>query len=249
MPTALVTGASSGIGAAFVERLAARGFDLVLVARDAARLEIRAAEVRDAYAVAAEVLPADLSDREQLRLVEVRLSDPERPVDLLVNNAGFSLGADFGESDVRDEERLLDVLVRAVVVLSKAALPGMVERGGGAVINVSSIAGLLPNGTYSAAKAYVTSFTEGLATSLAGTGVRVQALCPGLTHTEFHSRAGLDLRRAPSFVWTTAEQVVDTSLRDLDRGRLVSLPGWTTAVFARVAPLLPRAVLRQVRRS
>lgn len=248
MPTALVTGATAGIGLAFAHRLAAQGTDLVLVARDAERLEGRARELRDAYAVAVEVLPADLADREQLRTVEVRLSDPARPVGLLVNNAGFGLNQAFGETDVRDEERLLDVLVRAVVVLTKAAVPGMVERGGGAVVNVSSIAGFLRRGTYSAAKAHVLVFSEGVAADLRGTGVQVQALCPGLTRTEFHERSGDDISRLPGFLWLSAEQVVDASLRDLARGKVVSVPGWQYAFLPPLLRVLPSSLLTRIRR-
>jgi short-subunit dehydrogenase len=245
---AVVTGASSGIGWAYARELAAHGLPLVLVARDAARLEDRARELREAYAVPVEVLVADLADREQLRSVEVRLSDPARPVAWLVNCAGFGLGAAFGETSVVDEERLLDVLVRSVLVLTKAALPGMAERGGGVVVNVSSTAGFLRRGTYSAAKAWVTAFTEGLVREVRGTGVRVQALCPGLTRSEFQARAGVDVRRVPEFVWLSPEQVVRTSVRDVARGRVVSVPGWQYAAVPALTRVLPRGVLLRLRR-
>ncbi|RZS90953.1 hypothetical protein EV189_0183 [Motilibacter rhizosphaerae] len=247
MPTALVTGATSGIGWAYARRLAHQGFDLVLVARDGPRLEGRAEELA-VYGVGTEVLVADLADREQLRSVEVRLSDPARPVDWLVSGAGFGLATPFGETDVRDEERLLDVLVRAVVVLTKAALPGMVERGGGTVVTVSSVAGFLRRGTYSAAKAYATAFTEGLVEELRGTGVRVQALCPGLTRTEFHARSGDDVDRIPGWVWLDVDQVVEGSLRDLGRGRVVSVPGWQYAALPAFTRAVPPSLLRRIRR-
>ena len=247
MPTALVTGATSGIGWAYAERLAAQGLDLVLVSRDSARLEARAAELRDAYAVAVEVLPADLADREQLRTVETRLCDPARPVVWLVNNAGFGLNSPFGETDVRDEERVIDVMVRAVVVLTKAAVPGMVERGFGVIVNVSSIAGFLRFGTYSAAKSHVTVFSEGLADELAGTGVRIQALCPGLTRTEFHERSGDDVTSTPGFVWSTPQQVVDASVRAVARDRVTVVPGWVNAWVPTAVRLVPRGLVRRVR--
>ncbi|HIZ99551.1 MAG TPA: SDR family NAD(P)-dependent oxidoreductase, partial [Candidatus Janibacter merdipullorum] len=166
MTTALVTGATAGIGREFATQLASKGENLVLVARDTARLEALAIELTDAHGIAVEVLPADLADRTQLERVAERLRDSGRPVDLLVNNAGYSLGTPFVESDVEAEEQLLDVLVRAVLVLSHAAATAMVGRGRGQIINVSSVAGLLASGTYSAAKAYVTTFTESLSGQL-----------------------------------------------------------------------------------
>jgi short-subunit dehydrogenase len=247
--SALVTGATAGIGWAYARELAAHGLDVVLVARDAERLERRARELREAYAVAVEVLVADLADREQLRTVEARLSDPDRPpVSWLVNNAGFGLATPFGESDVRDEERALDVMVRAVLVLTKAALPGMVERGSGVVVNVSSVAGFLRNGTYSAAKAWVTAFTEGLVPQVRGTGVRVQALCPGLTRTEFHARSGEDVSKVPDVAWMSPEDVVRASVRAVARGAVVCAPGWQNAALPVVARLVPRSLLLRMHR-
>jgi uncharacterized protein len=224
-PTALVTGATAGIGNAFARALAARGTGLVLVARDAERLEGVAADLRERHGVEVEVLVADLTDRGQLERVAERLRDAARPVDLLVNNAGFALKQWFVGGDVTAEERLLDVLVRAVLVLSAAATPGMVERRRGAVVTVSSVAGFLPSGTYSAAKAWATTFTQSLAAELTGTGVTATALCPGYVHTEFHGRAGIRMNRLPEVVWLDADDLVAQCLRDVDRGRSVSIPG------------------------
>lgn len=243
-----MTGATSGIGLAYARELAAHGLGLVLVARDGTRLESRARELRDAYAVAVEVLPADLADRDQVRTVESRLSDPDAPVTWLVNNAGFGLATPFGESDVRDQERALDVMVRAVLVLTKAALPGMAERGTGVVVNVSSVAGFLRNGTYSAMKAWVTAFTEGLLPEVRGTGVRVQALCPGLTRTEFHARSGDDVSKVPSILWLSAEDVVRASVRDIARARVLCVPGWQYAAVPALTRLLPRDLLLRMHR-
>ena len=222
---ALVTGATAGIGNAFARALAARGTGLVLVARDAARLEAVAGQLRDAHGVDVEVIAADLADRDQLERVAVRLRDPGRPVDLLVSNAGFGLRQRFASGDLGAEEQLLDVLVRAVLVLTHAAVPGMVARGRGAVVTVSSVAGFMPAGTYSAAKAGATTFTASLAGELAGTGVTATALCPGYVRTEFHQRAGIRMERLPSFVWLDADQLVAACLADVARGRSVSVPG------------------------
>lgn len=244
MGTALVTGPTAGIGLAFVRALAARGHDVVLVSRDGARLESVAAELRGAYGVGAEVLVADLAT--DTEAVEKRLRSAERPVDLLVNNAGFALGKQFLTSDIADEEYLLDVLVRAVLRLTHAALPGMVERGHGAVVNVSSTAGWLPRSTYSAAKAWVTAFSEGLAPQLAGTGVRVMALAPGFVRTEFHDRAQIDMSGLPSWLWLEADALVHAALRDLDEGKTVSVPGLAYKVAATALPRLPRGLVRAV---
>ena len=246
MTTALVTGATAGIGWAFCRRLAADGHDLVLVARDAERLEARAAELRDAFGVQVEVLPADLSDRAQVQRVADRLARADRPVDLLVNNAGFGVRTPFTRSDVREEERMLDVLVRAVLVLSHAAANAMRERGHGAVVNVSSVAGFAAMGSYSAAKAWVTTFTEALAQELVGSGVRVQALCPGFTRTEFHQRGGMKMTGMPDLAWLDADELVATSLRDLRRGRVVSIP---SARYKVVSAVLRHAPTQLVRRG
>jgi short-subunit dehydrogenase len=224
MTTALVTGATAGIGNAFARALASRGTDLVLVARDAPRLAGVAQDLRNQHGVGVEVIAADLSDREQLERVAERLRDGARPVDVLVNNAGFAVRQYVVGGDLAVEERLLGVLVRAVLVLSSAAAPGMVQRGHGALITVSSVAGFLPSGTYSAAKAWATNFTLSLAAELAGTGVTATALCPGYVHSEFHGRAGIRTGRLPRPAWLDADEVVADCLRDVARGRSLSIP-------------------------
>jgi short-subunit dehydrogenase len=237
--TALVTGATAGIGNAFVRRLAADRYDLVLVARDTARLELLATELRSSYGVEVEVLTADLAQDAGCAAVEARLADRDRPVDALVNNAGFTVSRRFVSGDLEDEERMLRVLVRAVLRLTRAALPGMLERRHGVVVNVSSVAGFVPQSTYSASKAWVTSFSQAVAAETSGTGVRVMALCPGFTHTEFHERAGLDLRRIPGWMWLQADDVVAEAFAALDKGRVLCVPGRQYKVIVAVLRVLP----------
>jgi uncharacterized protein len=235
-PIALVTGATAGIGAAFARRLADDGYDLVLVARDGERLGKFAAELTGQHGGRVEVLAADLATDLGGAAVEDRLRRGPS-VDLLVNNAGTSLNTPFLRSTVDDEERLLRLNIHAVMRLTLAVLPAMTERRRGSVINVSSVAGfgaVMPGSTYSASKAWVTNFSESVALSVRPFGVRVMALCPGYTRTEFHSRAGIDMSKTPQWLWLQADEVVDTALRDLTRGRSVSVPDWKykAAVFA-----------------
>ncbi len=248
MPTALVTGASSGLGAEFARQLAERGYDLVLVARDAARLERSAATLRCAGRTV-EVLPADLATDDGCASVSARLADPARPVDVLVNNAGIGLYRMFGQAELADEERQLDVDVRAVLRLSHAAVRAMTARRAGHLINVSSVAGFVPrrgNATYSASKAWVTLFTEGLAGQLAGTGVHATVICPGFTRTEFHGRAGAAMSHVPARMWLAAGDVVREGLTDAFAGVPVSVPSWQYKVLVTAARLVPRPVLRAV---
>jgi short-subunit dehydrogenase len=226
MTTALLTGATSGIGNAFARRLAADGSRLVLVARDAVRLEEVATTLREQHGVEVEVLAADLSERKQIEKVADRLRDEVRPVDVLVSNAGFGVGKPFLGSHLSEEERMLDVMVRAV-------LPGMVARGRGHIITVSSVASFFPGGSYSAAKAWATSFTASLAGELARTGVTATALCPGYVRTEFHQRAKMDVSGLPAWSWLTADRVVADCLADVRRGRVISVPAlrYRVAVF------------------
>ncbi|HCB07619.1 MAG TPA: short-chain dehydrogenase [Nocardioides bacterium] len=243
--TALVTGPTAGIGASFARQLAARGYDLVLVARDAERLEQTAAELRAAYDVQVEVLAADLSDRSELARVEARLSDAERPVDLLVNNAGFGLKGRFLDNTADAETVMLEVLVTAVLRLSHAALGAMTERGHGGVINVSSVAAFLPRGSYSAAKAWVNSFSEWAAHEYRPRGVTVTALCPGFTKTEFHERMDVSRGSAPDFMWLDADKLVETALADFDKGRVYSIPSAQYKLIAGAARLVPNGLLQR----
>ena len=246
--TALVTGPTAGIGAAFARPLAERGHDLVLVARDQARLNALADELRSRYGVEAEVLVADLADREQLARVEGRVADPDRPVHVLVNNAGFGHKRPFLENSVEDEQQMLDVLVTAVLRLTHAALGAMVARGDGQIVNVSSIAGYLPRGTYSAAKAYVTSLSRWADATYRDRGVRVMALLPGFTKTEFHARMDVSRRSAPSWMWLDADRVVREALADLDAGRPVSIPSRRYKALAALSRVVPLRVLTRFQR-
>jgi uncharacterized protein len=244
MTTALVTGASAGIGLAFAQRLAREGNDLVIVARDRARLDRLARELRAAHGVEVEVLVADLSDRAATGEVCDRLATVDGPVDLLVNNAGFGLRASFLDNDISQEEAGLDVMVRAVMLTSHAAGRAMRERGHGAILNVSSVASFIANGTYSAEKAFVTVFSEALASELAGTGVTVTALCPGLTHTEFHDRARMKISALPEWLWLDADAVVQQALTDVAAGKVVSVPGAQWKVVTTAVRVLPRPLVR-----
>ena len=190
------------------------------------------------------MLPADLTDREQLARVERRLADRAAPVDLLVNNAGFGLKGRFLDNDVEDEQAMLDVLVTAVMRLSHAALGAMATRGHGGLVNVSSVAAFLPRGTYSAAKSWVNSFGEWAHHEYARSGVVVTTLCPGFTRTEFHARMGVSRDSAPGFLWLEVEDLVRAALRDHERGRAFSIPGPQYKLVAGAARLIPTRALQ-----
>ena len=248
MGTALITGASAGLGLEFAWQLATARHDLVLVSRDAERLERLAAQLRAAAGVRVEVLPADLSVRADVDRVAERLRATTRPVGLLVNNAGYGLHQKFVGGDLAAEEKAFDVMVRAVLVLSHAAADQMSTRGRGAILNVASIASLLASGTYSAHKAWVRAFTEGLAVELRGTGVTATALCPGLVHTEFHQRGGIDTEAFPSLSFLNPEDVVASALADVRRGAVISTPSLRYKLVAGSARVAPRWAIRAVGR-
>ena len=211
MGTALVTGATSGIGAAFARRLARDGYDLVLVARDADRLDASAAELTSSARRPGRGDRRRTSPTPRRRQAVVDRLAKGAPVDLLVNNAGIGTGGDFWEAPYDLVQHQLELNVTAVMQLTHAALPGMLARRSGGVINVASVAGLLPGrgSTYSASKAWVIAFTEGLSAGLAGTGVRLLALCPGFVRTEFHQRAGIDMSSTADGMYVDVDDVVD----------------------------------------
>ena len=246
VPRCLVTGPTSGIGHAFATALAAAGNDLVLVSRDTHRLGRVADELGAAHGVSTEVLTADLSDLEQTRRVEARLRS--EPFAVVVNNAGYGMTGTFEVNDVEAEQESLDVLVRAVMRLSHAALQPMLAAGSGAIVNVSSVAGYLPRGTYGAHKAWVTSFSGWANVHYRSSGVRVMALCPGFVHTEFHSRMQANLGGIPGWMWLDADTVVRTALRDLYRGKAVSIPTRRYQALTTLARATPRRAMEKIAR-
>ena len=282
MGTALVTGATSGLGEEFCWQLAAGGHDLVLVARREQVLEALADKLRNVAGVGAQVIATDLSTPEGVAAVSRRLDvggqdgpcgtdgdpggargtegacrgtrgsaggtgdGPERPVDLLVNNAGFGLGRAFVDNSVANEERGLDVMVRAVMVLSHHAARSMRSRGRGAVLNIGSVASRTGGGTYSAHKAWVVAFTEGLSEELAGTGVSATVVCPGPVATSFFANAGIDL--GGRLAVATPERVVADALQAVRAGRVQTTPTLTYKAAMAAMKVAPRAlVLRAMR--
>jgi short-subunit dehydrogenase len=230
--TALITGASAGMGAEYARQLAAAGTDLVLVARRLDRLEELARDLRARYGTTVETLAADLSTGAGVAAVEARISSGPA-LDLLVNNAGFGGRSGFAKGDVADHMSMAKVHVEATVRLTRAALPGMIDRGRGAIINMASVAAFSPfsGAMYSGTKAFLVMFSENLRAELISKGVFVQALCPGMTHTEFHQVAAIDKAIVPKPFWMTAEKVVRISLRRLGRG-VVCIPGWKNQAIA-----------------
>lgn len=245
---ALITGATSGLGAAFARRLAAQRWDLVLVARDGERLAASAGELSGRHGVDVGVIPADLATESGCAAVEERLRDAAAPVELLVNNAGIGLNKGFLNSTLADETRILRLNVEAVMRLTFAVLPQMTERRSGGVINVSSVAGFgvtAPGSTYSATKAYVINFSESVGQSVRRHGIHVLALCPGFVRTEFHQRAGIPTGGSPGWMWLDVDTVVDGALSDLRKGRYVSVPTLRYKVAATALRHAPHALVRR----
>ncbi|WP_127131168.1 SDR family oxidoreductase [Georgenia sp. SYP-B2076] len=242
---ALITGGTSGIGLSFAHALAARGCDLVLVARDAERLGKTAEQLRWRYGVEVETLPADLAARAGAAAVAARLADEASPVEVFVNNAGKGVHAPLLAEDTAEHEDALELMVRAVLLLGNAAGRAMRARGHGVIINVSSVAGLIPMGAYSAIKSWVRTYSESLALELAGTGVRVTTLLPGWVRTEFHERAGIRASSIPGALWLEADRVVADCLADVEKGRVRSVPSKRFTVLAFLAEHAPRPAVRQ----
>jgi short-subunit dehydrogenase len=249
--TALITGASSGIGAIYADRLAARGFDLLLVARDLERLEAAAAKLRTAHGIQVEVLKADLTQKDDVLKLEQRLRS-DSSLSLLVNNAGVAADGLLANADLDQLEKLIQLNVTTVTRLASAAAAGFAKAGRGTIINIASVVALFPerfNATYSASKAYVLSLTQSLSAELEGTGVKVQAVLPGVTRTEIWECSGIDASQIPADMVMEAGEMVDAALSGLDQGELVTIPSlpdaadWDAFVKARhvMAPNLSKS--------
>lgn len=246
MATALVTGGTAGIGNAFANELASRGYDLVLVARDQDRLAQSQTEIAARHGVKVEVLAADLASHDDLLRVRDRVESAEEPIEVLVNNAGFGLHSDVLDPDFSIHEKALNVMCLAVLVLGGAAGRAMRERGHGQIINVSSTSGVIMTGNYSAVKAWVTSYSQSLGIQLSGTGVTSTALCPGWVKTEFHQRAGIKSNNLPPFVWIKPTTLVKVALDDAAKGKYISVPTFKWKVAMVVAKFLPLSALRAI---
>ena len=241
---ALVTGATAGIGESFTRLLASKGYNIALVARDEVRLHERAGGLREKYGIQTFVLPADLATKSGVKSVEKYIQSYE--IEVLINNAGFGINKAFTASDLGDEQDLLNVLVRTPMRLMHVVLPGMKARNKGVIINVSSVAGFIAGGTYSAAKSYLTVLSESLHTELASTQVLVSSLCPGFTRTEFHQRGRMSMKGLPAFMWLDADELVAKSWQDALAGKAISIPGWQYQLLVFFIRNLPRSTVRSM---
>ena len=241
---ALVTGATAGIGESFTRLLAENNYNVVLVARDLPRLQERAQELEAKYQVQTHCIQADLSTDAGCSVVESYIASNQ--IDVLINNAGFGINKAFTVSELEEEQKLLDVLVRTPMRLMHVALPLMKQRDRGVVINVSSVASFIAGGTYSASKSYLTVLTESMHTELAGTNVKISALCPGFTRTEFHQRGRMSMKGLPNFMWLDSDELVAKAWRDALKGKAISIPGWQYQLLVFVIQRLPRSIVRKV---
>lgn len=241
---ALVTGATSGIGESFTRLLASKSYNIVLVARDLPRLQERAQGLEETYGVKTQIIQADLSTDDGCLKVEKFIA--ENQIDVLINNAGFGTNKAFTMSSLEIEQQLLDVLVRTPMRLMHVALPSMKQRNNGVIINVSSVAGYIAGGSYSASKSYLTVLSESLNTELAGTNVKVSALCPGFTRTEFHQRGRMSMKGLPNFMWLNSDRLVEQSWNDAIKGEAVSVPGWQYKLLVFIVHAIPRSIVRKV---
>ena len=241
---ALVTGATAGIGESFSRLLADKGFNLILVARDLPRLNERAAALEENFKVKTKVIAADLATDSGCKSIEDFIEANE--VEVLINNAGFGINKSFLLSDMAAEQQMFDVLVRTPMRLMHAVLPKMKERNSGTVINVSSVAAWIAGGTYSASKSYLTVLTESLHTELAGSNVKVSALAPGFTRTEFHQRGRMRMNGLPDFMWLNADALVAKAWSDAQKGAAISIPGWQYVLLSSFLRFGPRPLVRKL---
>lgn len=246
---ALVTGATAGIGLEFARQFAQSAHDLVLVARDEERLRSVAEELSNRHGINVEVFPADLTQPEAVARVAERVRSDDSTVEILVNNAGFGNKNRFLDTELERNQAQVDLLVTATTVLSYAAGQVMRDRRRGAIITVSSMASFVSSGLYSATKAFQTVLTESLAAELAPSGVRVTALCPGFTRTEFHDRMQLQRSTVPDQMWLQADDLVRSCLHDVDAGRVLSIPGVQYKALFGLTRIAPRSLLRRQSRS
>lgn len=246
---ALITGSTAGIGLEFAKLLASEKHNLVLVARDAPRLKKLASELENQYNIQCEVLVADLSIDSELEKVAKRISQVENRIEVLINNAGFSVNQSISNGDYAKEKSMLDVLVTAVLRLSHSAAAQMRAHKSGDILIVSSVASFMAGGTYSSAKAWATNFAESLASEVNKYGVRVSALCPGFTHTEFHARAKFNKSEVPSWLWLDAKYVVQTGWRDHKSGKVISIPSIRYKLTVAVMRIVPRSFIRKIQRK
>ena len=241
---ALVTGATVGIGESFTRLLAHNGYNIVLVARDLPRLQERAKTLESTFGIATTVIQADLATDAGCKTIEDFIANNQ--IDVLINNAGFGINKAFTMSQLDAEQQLLDVLVRTPMRLMHVALPGMKERNKGVIINVSSVAGWIAGGTYSASKSYLTVLSESLHTELSSTNVKVSALCPGFTRTEFHQRGRMSMKGLPAFMWLNSDKLVAAAWKDAVGGKAVSVPGWQYQLLTFVMRNAPRSLVRKI---
>jgi len=243
MATALITGGTSGIGAAFASALADSGYSLVLVARNEERLESSAAALREVGGTEVETMSADLGERADVERVAARLEATDRPIELLINCAGFGVRSKLVDQP-EVHEKAFAVMAHAIMILSGAAARAMSRRGSGAIVNISSLQSLLTTGSYAAIKAWVTSYTQALAIELRPAGVRVTAVLPGWVRTEWHERAGVERGSLPAWLWVEPELVARVALRDSARGRVVSIPSVRYRVIGWFVRHLPMPAVR-----
>jgi short-subunit dehydrogenase len=241
---AVVTGATAGIGESFTRILAHDGFNIVLVARDLDRMKERAANLESQFKIKTAIIQADLATDDGCGKVEKYIR--ENQIEVLINNAGFGINKAFSVSDINAEQQLLDVLVRTPMRLMHAVIPQMKERNTGSIINVSSVAGWIAGGTYSASKSYLTVLSESLHTEMNGTGVKISALCPGFTRTEFHERGRMRMNALPEFMWLSADRVVLQAWKENQNGKVISVPGWQYVILSTVSRFGPRPLVRKL---